>query len=424
MLRPKLLAAPVIILGLLLSLVPRWATAEENPAESDAEWQILCTIDHQRADDPIVFPSQPGASHMHSFYGNTTTKANSTTSRLMSANSSCGRNMQTSDHSAYWIPGLYKKNANGSESLVTSHDQLMFIYYVRAGGPKGPKVKPFPAGLRMISGDAHATSAQSRSFLEWTCGGGGPITSKIPSCSDPKQAIHASLSFPSCWDGKHLDSADHKSHMAFAAYNGTCPRTHPVSLPKVSYEIDYPGITGGPSYELASGGQYSMHGDFFAAWDARVQNALVSECLNDARDCLDINRDGNILFKPASDPNPIPPINLANFSAHQTTVVAEPTSASPTPTHTHKKHPTAKPTATHKNHPTPTPYYSASPAVAETGSETNALPAAGVAGAVGGALALALAAYLYYGYRSRRRSQRQTVEQIDQSLDYFDAGRS
>ncbi len=45
---------------------------------------------------------------MHSFYGNTTTKASSTTSRLMSANSSCGRNMQTSDHSAYWIPGLYK----------------------------------------------------------------------------------------------------------------------------------------------------------------------------------------------------------------------------------------------------------------------------------------------------------------------------
>jgi hypothetical protein len=49
-----------------------------------------------------------------------------------------------------------------------------------------------------------------------------------------------------------------------------------------------------------------MHGDFFAAWDARVQNALVSECLNEARDCIDINRDGNILFKPRGDPDPIP----------------------------------------------------------------------------------------------------------------------
>jgi hypothetical protein len=292
----------------------------------------------------------------------------------------------------------------------------MFIYYVRAGGPKGPKVKPFPAGLRMIAGDDEATSAQSSKILEWTCGGGGPTSGKIPSCSDPKQAIHASLGFPSCWDGRHLDSADHKSHMAYAADDGTCPRTHPVSLPKVSYEIDYPGITGGSSYELASGGQYSLHGDFFAAWDPRVENALVSECLNEAQDCLDINRDGNILFK--GPPNPVGPINLANFSAHQTQPLAD--SASPTPTHTHKKHATATPSATHKKHATPTPYYSASPMVAVNGTETNALPATGVAGAVGGALALALIGYLYYGHHRRR--SRQAVKLAGPPPSYFDAG--
>jgi hypothetical protein len=416
--RLKLLAAPAIVMALLLSLVPSWAMAHDTPDESDAEWQILCTLHHQRADDPIVHPGQPGAAHMHSFYGNITTKAGSTTSSLMSARSNCGRNMQTSDHSAYWVPALYKKNTDGPRTLVTDRDQLMFIYYVRAGGPKGPKVKPFPPGLRMIAGNDEATSAQSSKILEWTCGGGGPTSGKIPSCSDPKQAIHASLGFPSCWDGKHLDSADHKSHMAYAADNGTCPRTHPVSLPKIAYEIDYPGITGGPSYELASGGQYSMHGDFFAAWDARVQNALVSECLNEARDCLDINRDGNTLFK--GPPNAVGPINLADFSSHQTQVLAEPTSARPTPTHK-KKHATATPTASSKKPATPTPYYSASPAVAGKGTGSNALPATGVAGAVGGALALALIGYLYYGYH-RRRTQRQTVGQVDQPFDYFEAG--
>jgi hypothetical protein len=106
----------------------------------------------------------------------------------------------------------------------------MFIYYVRAGGPKGPKVKSFPPGLRMVAGDMNATSTQSSKIVEWTCGGGGPTSGRIPSCSDPKQPIHASLGFPSCWDGKHLDSADHKSHMAYAADNGTCPRTHPRDL--------------------------------------------------------------------------------------------------------------------------------------------------------------------------------------------------
>jgi len=416
MLRLKLLAAPAIVSALLLSLLPNWAMAHDTPDESDAEWQILCTIDHQRADDPIVHPGQPGASHMHSFYGNTSTKASSTTSSLMSARSTCGRNMQTSDHSAYWVPALYKKNADGPRTLVTSRDQLMYIYYVRAGGPKGPKVKPFPAGLRVIAGNDDATSAQPSKILEWTCGGGGPTSGNIPSCKDPKQPIHASLGFPSCWDGRHLDSADHKSHMAYAAGDGTCPRNHPVSLPKVSYEIDYPGITGGPSYELASGGRYSMHGDFFAAWDARVQNALVSECLNEARDCIDINRDGNILFKPRGDPDPIPPINLANFSARQTQVLEGPTSATPTPTATHKKHATPTPTATHEKHATPAASPSTYPTVAIKGAETNAMRATSVAGAVGGALALALVGYLYYGYRSRRRSQRQTLKQVDPPL--------
>lgn len=404
MLRPKSLAAYAIVLALAICMLPNAAVAHDTSDESDAEWQILCTIDHQRADDPIVYPGQPGASHMHSFYGNTTTKARSTTSSLMAARSSCGRNMQTSDHSAYWIPALYKKNANGSKTLVTNHDQLMFIYYVRAGGPKGPKVKPFPAGLRMIAGDAHATSAQASKILEWTCGGGGPTSGDIPTCKDPKQPIHASLGFPSCWDGKHLDSADHKSHMAYAADNGTCPRTHPVSLPKVAYEIDYPEIIGGPSYELSSGGQYSMHGDFFAAWDARVQNALVSECLNEARDCIDINRDGNILFKPEGDPDPIPPINLANFSDRQTQVLDEPASATPTRT------------AVHEHHTTPSPFPSisrtpaASRAPAVKAAQTQTLPAAGVASAVGGALALALVGYLYYEYRFRRRSRRRILK--------------
>ena len=67
----------------------------------------------------------------------------------------------------------------------------------------------------------------------------------------------------SCWDGKNLDSPDHKvdltvhaflnltsklqSHMAFAegpvnpnlgiiAHNGTCPASHPVRVPTILYE--------------------------------------------------------------------------------------------------------------------------------------------------------------------------------------------
>jgi len=46
----------------------------------------------------------------------------------------------------------------------------------------------------------------------------------------------------SCWDGKNLDSPDHKSHVAYgqgagASGGGACPSTHPVKLPQIMYEL-------------------------------------------------------------------------------------------------------------------------------------------------------------------------------------------
>lgn len=49
----------------------------------------------------------------------------------------------------------------------------------------------------------------------------------------------------SCWDGKNLDSPNHKDHVAhpvtgptsFAVVNGKCPESHPVKIPQVHYEI-------------------------------------------------------------------------------------------------------------------------------------------------------------------------------------------
>lgn len=51
----------------------------------------------------------------------------------------------------------------------------------------------------------------------------------------------------SCWDGKNLDSPDHKSHVAYpsggpAAFSGTgtggaCPSTHPVKIPQIMLEV-------------------------------------------------------------------------------------------------------------------------------------------------------------------------------------------
>jgi len=68
-------------------------------------------------------------------------------------------------------------------------------------------------------------------------------TSEFPPkvCPD---GIRATIIFPTCWDGKNLDSPDHRSHMAYEpgsnVFAGSrCPASHPIRVPQVMYEIMY-----------------------------------------------------------------------------------------------------------------------------------------------------------------------------------------
>ena len=52
------------------------------------------------------------------------------------------------------------------------------------------------------------------------------------------------LTFSSCWDGKNLDSPDHKAHVAYPTKGpanflstGDCPSTHPVKIPQLMLEV-------------------------------------------------------------------------------------------------------------------------------------------------------------------------------------------
>jgi hypothetical protein len=246
-------------------------------------FNVTCPISHFNQDDPIVFPAASGLSHRHAFYGNTTTDAFSTTATLTASKSTCERGFAQFDHSAYWVPTLYRKTPGGTfqEVNLSGDNQYLSAYYRRSGD----KVVPFPKGLRMVSGDPHATSPQSGLNVAWRCKGAGNEVDNIPNC-DAGSTLQAEVSFPDCWDGKHLDSPDHRSHMTYALDAGTCPQTHPVKLPQLTFEItfDFPAVPGS-TYELSSGGTYSLHGDFFAAWDDRVQSALVNSCLNEGRYC-------------------------------------------------------------------------------------------------------------------------------------------
>ena len=232
-----------------------------------------CRFSHMAMDDPIVYPNQPGASHDHSFVGNTTTDAFSTLRSLRAGSSTCKRDAETA---AYWMPTLL---LNGQ--MVTPAGAT--IYYRRQSLTR---LRALPPGFKMIAGDRHATSPQGTQITYWNCGAASsvPVSTDVPTCPNTQaQSLRLHVNFPSCWDGKQLDSADHQSHMAYAA-KGTCPASHPVALPAISLIYRYP-ITGGAGVTLASGGQYSAHADFFNAWRQRTLVSLVNGCLNAFRHC-------------------------------------------------------------------------------------------------------------------------------------------
>jgi uncharacterized protein DUF1996 len=106
----------------------------------------------------------------------------------------------------------------------------------------------------------------------------------VPTCPNARgESLRLHVNFPNCWDGRHLDSADHQSHMAYAT-RGSCPADHPVAVPAIALIFRY-AITGGSGVGLSSGGQYSAHADFFNAWRQGTLVSLVDRCLNALRHC-------------------------------------------------------------------------------------------------------------------------------------------
>jgi hypothetical protein len=227
-----------------------------------------CRLSHRSPDDPIVFPGKPGASHEHTFVGNQTTNAASTYGSLRAGGTTCAR---ADDTAAYWVPTLSQRAAPVLPQGAT-------IYYRR--GTFAP-VKTFPNNLRMIAGDATATSPQSMRVTFWSCGvaGGLPPSSTVPTCPETRGSyLRLHIRFPGCWDGRQLDSADHKSHMAYAT-GRRCPSTHPIPVPAITQIYRYP-TRGGEGFSLASGGQFSAHADFVNAWKPAALQTLVDSCLN------------------------------------------------------------------------------------------------------------------------------------------------
>ena len=86
------------------------------------------------------------------------------------------------------------------------------------------------------------------------------------------------ITFPDCWDGEHLDLADHSGHLA-RSRDGDCPDSHPVPIVQLVADIRYP-TDGGADVSLASGPAHTAHADFLNAWDQNKLETEVELCIN------------------------------------------------------------------------------------------------------------------------------------------------
>jgi hypothetical protein len=199
--RSKLVLVAVLAVALLAAVVG--SVYADSPG-----WITSCNYSHSNNSDPIVFPGQPGVAHLHDFIGAKSTNAFSTFASLRAGGTTC---VQQGDTSAYWSPAVYK---NGVRVLPTATSKDALFYYRRKGAPGGTVVKPFPNGLRMIAGNAHATSPAQNPGLGngriiFKCGPGSGTNLPHPPSQCSSGVMVISLQFPNCWDGKNLDSPDH-----------------------------------------------------------------------------------------------------------------------------------------------------------------------------------------------------------------------
>jgi hypothetical protein len=266
---------------LLILMALTLTTTADVPASAGGSvgWVNVCGFVRHRTVDPIVYPGQPGAGHLHDFFGNKGVTAYSTLRTLVDNATSCAAG---ADRAGYWVPALYSDG-----TLI--RPRAGTFYYRSIVYPRS-SVRAFPPGLEVIAGNGHATGPQDDDIVYWGCstlGGDDPPRNHPVDCGTGWVTAH--VNFPDCWDGVRKDSWNHKRHMAYSIDPNDddryrCPKSHPVPVPRLIYALEWP-IHDGTRITLSSGQYYTLHADFFNAWKQRALRRLVRRCIHAEIDC-------------------------------------------------------------------------------------------------------------------------------------------
>ena len=203
-------------------LQPAWGTGA-IPAHDDdvGAFRFLCAPSHNAYNDPIVYPGQPGKSHLHTFFGNTLADANSTYASLRT----------TGDSTATIAQPLGLLDSGDDERVGQGRHARLSVGLLQADAVERPALPDRGDGVRRCRAGCATSSATTCSNPAstptdiakrwWNCDGAGATSGHFATIKEALAGCPAGsrlgvvLVAPDCWNGKDLDSPDHRSHMAY-----------------------------------------------------------------------------------------------------------------------------------------------------------------------------------------------------------------
>jgi hypothetical protein len=257
------------------------------------------------SDNVIVAPGvSNGAHHFHDYVGNQANDAFASDEDLANGDTSC---VDQGDKSSYFWPVLRLQNGaqeqdatapgggiegNAGEIVTPREAGLTFV------GSPSSEVTAMPRLLRIITGDAKAfVNGTANANASWSCTGfeDRQLKDKYPLCPQGSDVVR-SFRFQSCWDGSNTDSANHRTHVAFAQADGSCPagfKAIPQLVQRLVYDVDAPSLKDGgrttPLFAVDSFPEQlhkpvTDHGDFINVFDEDLMREMV-DCINEGRQC-------------------------------------------------------------------------------------------------------------------------------------------
>ncbi|WP_369175004.1 DUF1996 domain-containing protein [Streptomyces sp. R28] len=257
------------------------------------------------SDNVIVAPGvSNGAHHFHDYVGNQANDAFASDEDLANAETTC---VDQGDKSTYYWPVIRLQNGNqeqdanspgggveGNAGEIVTPKEVTLTF---VGNPRS-KVTEMPRLLRIITGDAKAfVNGTANANASWSCTGfeDRQLKDKYPLCPQGSDVVRT-FKFQSCWDGQNIDSANHRTHVAFAAADGSCPdgfKAIPQLVQRIVYDVDAPSLQDGgrttPLFAVDSFPEQlhkpvTDHGDFINVFAEDLMGQMV-DCINEGREC-------------------------------------------------------------------------------------------------------------------------------------------